>query len=382
MHRIRAFLIALLCLPLTACFEEPVREHLHLTILVDGVVVATVVQQVAPSDRARDNPQLADRLEESRAGLEQKLDPWSQRFARLTPLAEHQSLEISEGEVRRAIHSAVFESFEEAVRLVEGDGLTGTLVDTGRATELSLFSTGGSRATYSQRQTMDRGLRQWSVYLADYFGSVINLYEHLDLNPERAVPCLAHVFDMHEGLGETGPLSELEERLVVKTKETMEAVAEALLVADDEAYSLTELSRLVYDPFPARLTVSVDAEILEASGFSPGAGYFERPAVDVWNALRALEGRWLAPDLVTAAAAPVPDDQQPEPNVLLLASMPRRYSSPPTSGEVESAITAELIPEEVLLLRWRKTGDSAGEPDFKSDDWLDAIATAEANVPD
>jgi len=382
MRRIRALLIAILCLPLTACFEEPVREHLHLTILTDGAVVATVVQQVAPSERANNNPQLADRLEASRASLEQKLDPWSQRFARLTPLAEHQSIEFSEGEVRRAIQSAVFESFDEAVRLVEADGLTGTLADTGREMELSLFPTGGSRATYSQRQGMDRRLRRWSSDLAQYLGAVIVLYDHLDLNPGRAVPCLAHVFDKHEGLGDTGPLTPLEEELVVQVKEAMERVADALLVPDDEAFSLNELSRLVYDPFPARLTVSVDAEILDAAGFATTAGCFERPSVHVWNALRALEGRWVAPDLVTAAAAPVPDDQQPDPDILLLASMPRRYSSPPTSGEVEAAILAELIPEELLQLRWRKGGHPTEELDFESDDWLAVMAAAEANLPD
>jgi hypothetical protein len=382
MRRIRVAVIALLCLPLTACFEEPVREHLHLTIRGDGSVVATVVQQVAPSDRAHDNPELSDRLEESRANLEQKLDPWSQRFARLTPMAEHQSLEMSEGEVRRAIHSAVFASFDEAVRLVEADGLTGNVVDTGRALELSLFPTGGSRATYFQRQQTDRRLHQWSTDLADYFDAVVDLYTHLDQRPERAVPCLAHVFDKHDGLGETGPLTSIEEGLVTRVKEAMERVAEALLVPDDEAFSLNEISRLVYDPFPARLTVAIDADVLDSSGFITGAGFFERPAVDVWNALRSLEGRWIAPDLVTAAAAPVPDDQQPDPDVLLLSSMPRRYSSPPTSGEVESAILTELIPEEMLQLRWRKAGEPAEEPDFESDNWLEVMAAAEADVPD
>jgi hypothetical protein len=381
MRGFRIILIALLCLPLMACFEEPVREHLHLTIRVDGSVVATVVQQVAPSDRANDNPELSDRLEESRANLEQKLDPWSQRFARLTPRAEHQSLEMSDGEVRRSIHSAVFESFDEAVQLVEADGLTGNLVDTGYALELNLFQTGGSRATYFERQQTDRRLRQWSTDLADYFNAVIDLYRHLDQNPARAVPCLADVFDVDEGLGEIGPLTPLEEELVSRAKEAMERVADALLVPDDEAFSLNELSRLVYDPFPARLTVAVGAEVVEASGFITGAGFFERPAVDVWNALRSLEGRWIAPDLVTAAAAPVPDDQQPEPDVQLLASLPRRYSSPPTSADVEGAILAELIPEERLQLRWRKVGRSPEDPDIGSDDWLAVIASAEGRVP-
>jgi hypothetical protein len=229
---------------------------------------------------------------------------------------------------------------------------------------------------------MDRRLRQWSAELADYFGSVIDLYTHLDHHPERAVPCLAHVFETHEGLGETGALSQLEERLVVRTKDSMETVAEALMVPEDEAFSLNELSRLVYDPFPARLTITVQADVLDAVGFVPGAGFFERPTVDVWSALRALEGRWIAPDLVTAAAAPAPDDQQPEPDVLLLASQPRRFASAPTSGEIESAILGELVPEEMLQLRWRKGNEKKNEIDIDSDEWLDAMAAAEVAVPD
>jgi hypothetical protein len=289
---------------------------------------------------------------------------------------------MSEGEVRRSIHSAVFESFDEAAQLVEADGLTGNVVDSGRSLELSLFPTGGSRATYFQRQQTDRRLHQWSTDLANYFDAVVDLYTHLDRQPGRAVPCLAHVFDVHEGLGETGPLTSIEEELVTRAREAMERVADALLVPDDEAFSLNEISRLVYDPFPARLTIAVDADVLDSSGFIAGAGFYERPAVHVWNALRSLEGRWIAPDLVTAAAAPVPDDQQPDPDVLFLSSLPRRYSSSPTSGEVESAILAELVPEEMLQLRWRKTGKPPEEPDFGSDNWLEVMASAEANIPD
>jgi hypothetical protein len=382
MRKARIILIALLCLPLTACFEEPILEHLHLTIRNDGSVVATVVQQVASSERSQDNRALADRLEESRETLEQGLDPWSQRFANLEPLAEHHSIERVEGEVRRSIRSAVFASFDEAVRLVEADGLTGNLVTTGRAAELNLFPTGGSRATYFQRQDADRRMHRWSAELADYFDAVVDLYSYLDQQPERTVPCLAHVFDKDEDIGATGPLEPVEEELVERVKESMEEVAAALLVPDDGAHSLNELTRLVYDPFPARLTVAVDADVLDSSGFSTGAGFFERPAVDVWNALRSLEGRWISPDLVTAAAAPVPDDQQPDPDVLVLASQARRYSSPPTSGEVESAILAELIPEELLRLRWRAAARPERELDLPSENWLEVMATAEATVPD
>jgi hypothetical protein len=382
MRRIKVILIALLCLPLIACFEDPVQEHLHVTIRADRTVVVTVVQEVASSNRGSDNPELADRLDESRDSIAHGYDRWSQRFSNLHPLAEHQSLETVEGEVRRSVRSAVFASFEEVVSLIEADGLTGSLTESNRSTELQLLPTGGSRATYLQRQEAERLLEEWSRHLADYFAATSELYSYLDRQPERTVPCLAHVFDIHEGLGATGPLTPTEENLVDRTKETMEEVAMALLVDDDEAFSLNELSRLVYDPFPARLTVAVQQEVVDSIGFVHGSDHFERPAVDVWNALRSLEGRWIAPDLVTAAAAPAPDHLQPEPDIPSLSSQRRFYSTPPTSAEVESAILAALVPEEHLVLRFRSSPETEIEPDLPSQRWLTAIAEAESSIPD
>lgn len=382
MRQAQIALITVLCLPLVACFEEPVTEHLHLTFHGDGTVIATVVQEIAPSDRSPENRALADRIEESREALEYNLDPWSQRFANLEPLAEHQSIERVEGELRRWIHSAVFGSFDIFLPLVEADGLTGNLAGDDRAVELSLLPTGGSRATYSQRQEVERRLGEWSDQLAEYLGAVHDLYDYLDRRPDRAVHCFAHVLDLHEGLGETGPLSPTEEELVTQVKESMEWVAAAILVADDQAFSLNELSRLVYDPFPTRLTVAVDAEVLSAVGFIDRGGIFERPPVDAWNALRSLEGRWISPDLVTAVAAPAPDDQQPEPDVLMLASTPRYFSSAPTSAEVETAIFGELVPEDMLQLRWSAPDRRQDDLDRESSAWLDAMAAAEAHIPE
>jgi hypothetical protein len=380
MRLIRPLLIAALCLPLVACFEEPIREHLHLTIRADGSVVATVVQEVAPSDEYN-NPQLAERLEESRETLEQNLDPWSQRFAHLNAVAEHQSVERIEGELRRSIHSAVFGSFEAFIPMVEADGLTGTLVMGGNRAELSLFPTGGTRATYFQRQDAERRLGAWSSRLSDYFRAITELYRHLDQNPDRAVPCLAHIFEEHDGLEGTGPLTAIEEGLVAQAKESMEEVADALLVPDDAAFSLNELSRLAFDPFPARLTVAIEGAVLKVEGFSTGEGFVERPPVDVWNALRSLEGRWISPDLVTRAAAPLPEDEQPDPDILHLASLPRSFANPPTAGEVEAAILAELIPEEELRLLWSQPSREEA-PETGSPRWLEVMTAAEAAIPD
>jgi len=85
------------------------------------------------------------------------------------------------------------------------------------------------------------------------------------------------------------------------------------LVPEGESFSMNELTRLVFDPFPARLTVSVDGRVLQSDGWIAESGFFERPAVDAWNALVSLEGRWLSPDLVTALASPAPEDpEQPD----------------------------------------------------------------------
>lgn len=381
MRRTTAVLAAVLCLPLAGCFEEPVREHLHLTLHGAAPVIVTVVQAVGDPELAQNNRALTDRMEASRDAIESGLDPWSRRFAQLAPLAEHLSIERVEGRLRRAVHSAVLASFDDAVRIVEADGLTGSLALAAGTAELALYPTGGSRATYAQRQEVERQLAEWSVSLADYFAASIELYAYLEGRPDRALPCLAHVLEKHDGAAATGPLAEDEEELVRRVKEAMDPVVEALLVDGGAAHSLNELTRLVYDPFPARLTIAVKGRILGAEGLVAGPGHFERPPVDAWSALAALEGRWLAPDLVTALASPAPEDRQPDPDPVVFAALQRSFTSAPAPAEVESALLAELVPVPVSALRWAPTGAADG-PDGSPEAWLARMAEAEASIPD
>jgi hypothetical protein len=377
-----SIVVAALCLPLAGCFEEPVREHLHLTLHGTGPVIVTVVQEVADPELAQNNRALTDRMEASRDAIEGGLDPWSRRFAQLSPLAERQSVERVEGRLRRAVHSAVLASFDDAVRIVEADGLTGSLALVGDASELALYPTGGSRATYAQRQDVERRLAAWSVSLADYLEAAIELYTYLDGRPDRALPCLAHIFDKHDGAAATGPLVAHEEALVRRVKESMDGVVEALVVDSGEAYSLNELARLVYDPFPAKLTIAVKGRILGAEGLNEEPGHFERPPVDAWTALRSLEGRWIAPDLVTALASPAPEDRQPDPDPVVFAALQRSFASAPTPDEVASALLSELVPVPVSALRWAPPATPAGDPAGGSEAWLSRLAEAEASVPD
>ncbi len=382
MRHVRAALVVLLCLPLTACFEEPVREHLNLFFAADGEVVVTAVQQVADPERARDNPELAERMDSARDEIESGLDRWSRRFELLEPLAEHFSLERVEGALRRSVHSAALASFEEAVQVLEADGLSGDFQIDGATRELQLYPTGGSRATSRQRDEAELRLSAWAVEVADYVGALIDLYAYLDGRPARAVPCLAHIFDKHEEVAGAGPLEPSEEELVQRVKGTMEEVADALILTDEDVFSLNELTRLVYDPFPERLTVVIQGTVIEAEGFTQTDNTLERPPVDAWSALTALQGRWVAPDLVTLSVVPGPEDAQPDPDPVAIAALPRHFFSQPTASEVESAILAELVPAEVHRARWRQPGAGSDETERATDGGLDLIAEAEASIPE
>ena len=382
MHRYRIALILMLCLPLFGCFEDPVREHVHLTLLGAGPVIVTVVQEVADPRLAESNEELADRMEESRTTIESNLDPWSRRFALQQPLAEHRSTQWVEGNLRRSVHSAVLTSFDEVVEMVATDGLTGNLAVAGGVAGVSFFPTGGSRATYTQRQEAERLLVEWSDTLAAYFESVIDLYTYLGSRPDRAVPCFAHIFDTHAGIAASGPLEAEEEELVLRIKNALDAVVLVLVVPEGESFSMNELTRLVYDPFPARLTVSVDGRVLQSDGWIADSGFFERPAVDAWNALISLDGRWLAPDLVTAMVSPAPEDLQPEPDPVEFASRLRYVAAAPTSADVESALLSGLVPASELTLRWRPLATADDDSDAAAESWLPLMTAAEAMISD
>jgi hypothetical protein len=380
MRRYRIALIALLCLPLFGCFEDPVREHVHLTLRGAGPVIVTIVQEVADPHVAEGNEELADRMEESRTTIESNLDPWSRRFALQQPLAEHRSTQWVAGNLRRSVHSAVLASFDQVVEMVAEDGLTGSLTVAAGVAELSFFPTGGSRATYAQRQEAERLLVEWSDTLAEYFESVIDLYTYLGSRPDRAVPCFAHIFDEHDGVAASGPLETEEEELVRRVKNALDAVVLALVVPEGESFSMNELTRLVFDPFPARLTVSIEGRVLQSDGWIADSGFFERPAVDAWNALGSLEGRWLSPDLVTAMASPAPEDSQPETDPVEFAARPRFVAAAPTSAEVESALLSALVPVDDLTLRWRPVASAYDDSSTAAESWLSLMAAAEASI--
>jgi hypothetical protein len=267
-------------------------------------------------------------------------------------------------------------SFEPVERFLGAEGLSAILVADGPMYELQIYPVGGTRATSRQRRDVETAIDRWSEAVATYLDRSIALYAHLERRPDRAVPCLSHVVDEHGQ--DSGPLDPREERLVVELKSAIDAVADILMVPDDQAFSANELSRLAFDPFPARLTVSVDGRLVSSDGFLELDGVLERPRVDLWTSLLALNARWLSPDLVTTMVSPGPDDRQPELDPAVFASLPRRFEAPPGAAEVADALRHQLVPRSVHLIHWRPR--LTAPPDFEDTDprrYLDA-----AEIPD
>lgn len=368
-----------LCLPLLACYEEPVRDHLHITFAPGPAIVVTAVRDIGPGDSAGDNPAVEERVREASSDVEGGWDRWSRGFAELGALADRSTVERRESRARRGIHSALLDSFRPVERLLGNEGLGAFFDEVGGIRELQLHPAGSGQANRQQREDFERDLAEWSEAVSDYLEAGTALYEYLDTAPHRAVPCLAHIFDDHPE--ESGPLSDDEAELVAAAKDHMERVADALLIDTGRAYSLNELSRLIFDTFQGRLTVAVDGPILELEGFTDHETFVERPPVDLWSALKTMSTQWLSPDLVTALVQPGPEEAQPELDALTFAAFDRRWAPAPDAWTVESELRSRLEPEEIYRVRWR-TRSVAGDEDELYIQALQMLADAEGNLPE
>lgn len=356
--RVAAVVIA--CSLLTACFEEPVREHLHLH-LTAGAVVAVWTHEVDAPDRAQGNAVLSRRMDASRDALARGLTPATGWFERTAAAADRVALERVDGVVRRGRWSAVLTDPRELENLLAEIGLTALVGPTDAGVELYLEPAASPRASRAQRELVDELITSWSNDLQRYLAAATSLYSYLDRHPERATACFTHLFEEGELLA-GWPLDDDETALVEELADRVDDVAAALLTLDDQAFSLNELSRLVFDPFPARLTVSSAVGFVAHEGFVATPDGLERPPVSLWQALLGLDGLWISPDIVTAVVAPAPDDAQPEPDPAAFASRPRRHANVPTTTEVEDEIRARLANVAITRVTWRGLPSDPDDP--------------------
>lgn len=363
----RAGLGVFACLALASCFDPPVRESLLLRFLPNGAVVATSKVEIA--DLTETNQALKRRLEEVRRAILEGSDEWGARFAAAEPAAERFSWEKRLGEVRAGSRSAVI---DEPRRLAAVFGDTSVFVtyevdkERGLA-ELTLSPGPAARATRRQREELERRMDGWTAALAEYIAAAGEVYAYLEERPERARACFGTLFAERLPDSEIEALEELtaeEEETVGRLDEATRAVLEVLVVPSGEAYSPDEVSHLVYDPFPARLTVKLPAPPLSVEGFARSAqGVLAVPDLGLWEALKSLEGRWLLPDPVLFYVAGDGDGGDEVDLDLFLGQS--RQAVPahllPTADEVKAAIEERLRPAPVYRASWKVQPDDDTE---------------------
>ena len=352
----RILTVAAGALVLSSCFESPIRESLELRFLPDGTVRVQSTSEIASRTGLGDNPALLRRVTEAQRQVLQGEDPWSARFAALSPAVEGFSWEKRDGEVQKAVRSAVVSRPESLARFFADTPLEVSYEVREGTAELVMTPGRADRATRQQRRALDQALEGWTEAVATYLAAVEDLYANLEDHPDRATPCLGSLYSRllpdserkyHDDL--TGPETERMDRL----DEAMGAVAEVLRVGEGQDHSLDEISHLVYDPFPARLSVQIPSAPLEVEGFAAKGNELTAAGPGLWQALSALQGQWVSPDpLLLHLDADARERKDPVPLSEILRQ-PRRAEVPPSALEVRQEIERRLQPARVYRVAWR-----------------------------
>lgn len=354
----RRFAVVLIALPLAGCLEPPVSESLEVRMLRGGTSVVSIgVVLRDPSDYDK-QPRIQQRLESEARALDERTDPWSARLRRVESDRQRDIVDRERGHLRRILRHALLLAPVDLREFFRDTGVDVAYAEGKNWAELTIIPGRPSRATAAQRQREDAFLAAFSADLATYAAATKRLYDYVDANPDRARACLGEVLAV-KSEGET--LTENESVLTTKVNDAIGAIGVVLDPAPGEPYTEDEISRLVYDPFPASMLVTVTGEIVEREGF-PGAvkSPLRIPTLSLWSAFARLEGRWFSPDPALALWRNDLDKSGKPFDLDAFLAVPRRAESSPTATEIRGAIENQLRPAPVYRVRW--TPSVKGEP--------------------
>ena len=339
----------------TACLRPPVDERVTIRPQQNGGTIVSVdIRLDAPGERGS-TPAGKKRVIEMSDLLLEGRDPWTARLRSLEPSRTRTTLDESRGVVRRSVRHA---EFADAAALQRFFADTPVKVDSGSGegwAELTFEAGTGGVATSAERRQLDARLEAWLPLAVGYFASLEEVLRYLDSHPDRAGAVWGSTFadalpeSAREELDETTP----EEReLLERFNNAAGPVIEAFEIQDDETPNLEELSRKVHDPFPAPVVVFPPGPVLEVEGFGAHEGRFEIAPRSIWQALKSLEGRWLAPDPVVAM---IDNARGPDPDEFDLPAFVARHRvvrGAPSVGELRDALARQLTGPPVYRVRW------------------------------
>jgi hypothetical protein len=342
-RRVAAVLVLLSpLLLLPACAPQPVSDELTVEFTNGDAVVVTAETTFTLKPA---NDQVAARVESARSAAQTETDPWAVRFGALTPESERETFQRDHGTLERVTRSVripsrdlqhVFSDAHITVNVLQGEGWR----------ELEFYPGTSIRASREQVRHFDENLTAWSAVVAKYFMSVDLLYHYMDQNPARAQDLFRALLEERDAVYEASPpvILEIEEPLVEDVRSAMEVVATRMDEDQGHADTFAEEADLIFNPFPARLTVKVPKEVLSTTGF--GKDLTVEP-VNLFDAITGMEGRWISPDPLSQLLR----DEKPSPPQL--ARQDRKSKGNVQASEVADAIREQLARPKTYVVRWR-----------------------------
>jgi hypothetical protein len=343
---------------MAGCFEPPVREDVLLSFDERGGVEVVVTTRLEKEDSYRKNPRALERLLEAREAARCGEDAFTRQLERLAPATLTRRLSSRDGALRESVRTATFADARSVERLFEGAPVWMSVGSSGNETRLEILTGPGGRATTAERLEVSRELDRFAGATARYVAALAALWAWLDERPglERFVVGALVGADLPEPTDVSPEDKEEGKALFDAASDAMSEVHGFFLIKDDgRGETLDELSRKVYDPFPAPLRVRVPGTVLEATGFVPEEdGGYRVPPVSLWGALPGLSGRWITPDPLAEKLRRKERASEEDPDVDRILSGGRRVLARPSAAEVREALEAALVPAPAYRLRWRR----------------------------
>ncbi|HEX7705581.1 MAG TPA: hypothetical protein VF701_03890 [Thermoanaerobaculia bacterium] len=342
-HRLSAALVVGLLA--TACMQPPIQDDLTIEFSQESDAVTVRADtwfDLQGNDRATDA-----RLVAAREAVIAGTDAWSARFARIRAESDSVMYQRNRGTLERASRTAVIAP-EDLQTLLADSNITVNVLRGDGWRELTFYPGASSRASREQQRRIDDELATWSAAVARYLAAVHRMYTYLDERPARSEVLFAALLQEKGVDGVVPAVTESEQAFIEAVAIEMETIANRLYEREGRAATLHEELDLVFNPFPARITVLVPGEVVARVGFARGddrSGVIER--VELFEVIAALEGRWVAPDPVAALL------QEQSPRAQEMAAVPRKSTAVVTAREVSEVLRGTLERRGPYRLRWR-----------------------------
>jgi hypothetical protein len=333
-----------------ACSRAPVSDE--VTVEIEKNDWVRVTAQTTFNDADINSAARMALLESGRFAATNGTDAWSARFGRVTAEDESVTYEKHRGQLDRVTRSVripssqlqqVFSDVNITVNILNGPGWR----------ELSFIPGGSIRATREQRRHFEEAMASWSGAVARYFAAIDRLYVYLGANPHRATALFSALLnEKPDDTALVNPaivdpalvVADEEQPLVDSVTAAMEEIATRMDDTQDGAATFGEEADLIYNAFPARMTIRLPGDVVSKEGFDKELVI---EPIDLLTAITSFEGKWISPDPLAALLR-----EQP-PSAEQLARQPRRSTSSVPASDIADAIRAQLTRPRTYVVRWR-----------------------------